>query len=136
MGGRAVEGTGLENRQGFTLLVGSNPTPSAISWHPFIPDGAEDADTVGGICRRKLDCAIAPRSGATRVTDMQHDNCPLCGCTDVVVIHWPVGRCLACDCRYELPLSVEESGHPTTSDVPLAASDCPASKQPALRLGK
>jgi integrase len=29
MGGRAVEGTGLENRQGFTLLVGSNPTPSA-----------------------------------------------------------------------------------------------------------
>ena len=28
-GGRAVEGTGLENRQGFTLLVGSNPTPSA-----------------------------------------------------------------------------------------------------------
>ncbi len=31
MGGRAVEGTGLENRQGLTLLVGSNPTPSAIS---------------------------------------------------------------------------------------------------------
>ena len=29
MGGRAVEGTGLENRQGLTLLVGSNPTPSA-----------------------------------------------------------------------------------------------------------
>ncbi len=31
MGGRAVEGTGLENRQGLTLLVGSNPTPSANS---------------------------------------------------------------------------------------------------------
>jgi hypothetical protein len=31
MGGRAVEGTGLENRQGLTPLVGSNPTPSAIS---------------------------------------------------------------------------------------------------------
>ena len=29
MGGRVVEGTGLENRQGFTPLVGSNPTPSA-----------------------------------------------------------------------------------------------------------
>ncbi len=30
MGGRAVEGTGLENRQGCKLFVGSNPTPSAI----------------------------------------------------------------------------------------------------------
>ena len=30
MGARAVEGTGLENRQGLTPLVGSNPTPSAI----------------------------------------------------------------------------------------------------------
>src|SRR5207244_3628857 len=29
MGGRAVEGTGLENRQGCKPLVGSNPTPSA-----------------------------------------------------------------------------------------------------------
>ena len=29
MGGRAVEGTGLENRQGLAPLVGSNPTPSA-----------------------------------------------------------------------------------------------------------
>jgi hypothetical protein len=28
-GGRAVEGTGLENRQRLTSLVGSNPTPSA-----------------------------------------------------------------------------------------------------------
>ena len=33
MGGRAVEGTGLENRQGGDLFVGSNPTPSAIIWH-------------------------------------------------------------------------------------------------------
>ena len=31
MGGRAVEGTGLENRQALTRLVGSNPTPSAIN---------------------------------------------------------------------------------------------------------
>ncbi len=31
MGGRAVEGTGLENRQGCKLLVGSNPTPSVSS---------------------------------------------------------------------------------------------------------
>jgi hypothetical protein len=30
MGGRAVEGTGLENRQGCKPLVGSNPTPSAM----------------------------------------------------------------------------------------------------------
>ena len=29
MGGRAVEGTGLENRQACKRLVGSNPTPSA-----------------------------------------------------------------------------------------------------------
>jgi hypothetical protein len=29
MGGRAVEGTSLENWQGFRPLVGSNPTPSA-----------------------------------------------------------------------------------------------------------
>ena len=29
MGGRAVEGTGLENRQARERLVGSNPTPSA-----------------------------------------------------------------------------------------------------------
>ena len=28
--GRAVEGTGLENRQAGDRLVGSNPTPSAI----------------------------------------------------------------------------------------------------------
>jgi hypothetical protein len=33
MGGRAVEGTGLENRQARKGLVGSNPTPSAIKWH-------------------------------------------------------------------------------------------------------
>ncbi len=38
MGGRAVEGTGLENRQGGNVFVGSNPTPSAspvfyIVWH-------------------------------------------------------------------------------------------------------
>lgn len=29
MGGRAVEGTGLENRRGSDVSVGSNPTPSA-----------------------------------------------------------------------------------------------------------
>ncbi len=33
MGGRAVEGTGLENRQACKRLVGSNPTPSAIRRH-------------------------------------------------------------------------------------------------------
>ena|SRR5687768_10416913 len=31
MGGRAVEGTGLENRQTFTRLEGSNPSPSATA---------------------------------------------------------------------------------------------------------
>jgi hypothetical protein len=30
MGGRAVEGTGLENRQTRKRLEGSNPSPSAI----------------------------------------------------------------------------------------------------------
>jgi hypothetical protein len=30
-GGRAVDGTGLENRNGVTSVVGSNPTPSAIT---------------------------------------------------------------------------------------------------------
>ena len=30
MGGRVVEGSGLENRQAGNRLVGSNPTPSAI----------------------------------------------------------------------------------------------------------
>lgn len=31
MGGRVVEGTGLENRQAGDRLVGSNPTPSATT---------------------------------------------------------------------------------------------------------
>ncbi len=30
MGGRAVEGTGLENRRSRKATVGSNPTPSAL----------------------------------------------------------------------------------------------------------
>ena len=30
MGGRVVEGTGLENQQGGNSFVGSNPTPSAM----------------------------------------------------------------------------------------------------------
>ena len=34
MGGRAVLGTGLENRRGCKLTVGSNPTPSAIDSSP------------------------------------------------------------------------------------------------------
>ena len=41
MGGRVVEGTGLENRRGFTPTVGSNPTPSASSQdrdHDGIPN--------------------------------------------------------------------------------------------------
>jgi hypothetical protein len=41
MGGRAVEGTGLENRQGRKSFVGSNPTPSASfisSKGPQIPE--------------------------------------------------------------------------------------------------
>ena len=32
MGGRAVECTGLENRQRRKSFVGSNPTPSAFVW--------------------------------------------------------------------------------------------------------
>src|SRR6185295_10668195 len=38
MGGRAVEGTGLENRQGRKSFVGSNPTPSAIALNPNVSD--------------------------------------------------------------------------------------------------
>ena len=30
-----ADGTGLENRKGFTLLVGSNPTPSALDLNEF-----------------------------------------------------------------------------------------------------
>jgi hypothetical protein len=30
-----ADGTGLENRKGFTLLVGSNPTPSALDLNVF-----------------------------------------------------------------------------------------------------
>src|SRR6266542_3587652 len=41
MGGRAVEGTGLENRQGRKSLVGSNPTPSASM-------------TIATVCQRLL----------------------------------------------------------------------------------
>ena len=37
MGGRVVEGSGLENRQGCKLLVGSNPTPSASLVAMFLP---------------------------------------------------------------------------------------------------
>ena len=36
MGGRAVEGTGLENRQTGNRLVGSNPTPSATAQQPLL----------------------------------------------------------------------------------------------------
>ena len=35
MGGRAVEGTGLENQQACKRLVGSNPTPSATKEGPL-----------------------------------------------------------------------------------------------------
>jgi hypothetical protein len=34
MGGRVVEGTGLENRQTRKRLEGSNPSPSAIATRP------------------------------------------------------------------------------------------------------
>jgi hypothetical protein len=36
MGGRAVEGTGLENRRTRKGIVGSNPTPSAFA---LVTDG-------------------------------------------------------------------------------------------------
>ena len=47
-GGRAVEGTGLENRQARKGLVGSNPTPSAESLGSFVDGGSnrDDAFTV------------------------------------------------------------------------------------------
>jgi hypothetical protein len=46
MGGRAVEGTGLENRQACKRLVGSNPTPSASVLK--LPDFALAPDAVEG----------------------------------------------------------------------------------------
>ena len=46
MGGRAVEGTGLENQQGSTPFVGSNPTPSAIDHQrACTPGAAGDRET-------------------------------------------------------------------------------------------
>ena len=42
MGGRAVEGTGLENRQACKRLVGSNPTPSAILLFHTLPKASLD----------------------------------------------------------------------------------------------
>ena len=44
-GGRAVEGTGLENRRARKGLVGSNPTPSADSASPG-RGGTDDANRV------------------------------------------------------------------------------------------
>ena len=44
MGGRAVEGTGLENRQAFARLVGSNPTPSATLRRRLLAAGREEPD--------------------------------------------------------------------------------------------
>ena len=41
MGGRAVEGTGLENRQAGDRLVGSNPTPSATSSRADLSQGSD-----------------------------------------------------------------------------------------------
>ena len=41
MGGRVVEGSGLENRQAGNRLVGSNPTPSAKLMLPGVPRPAE-----------------------------------------------------------------------------------------------
>lgn len=50
MGGRAVEGTGLENRQTWKRFVGSNPTPSAIflddtvQWRSKSPTKERDSE--------------------------------------------------------------------------------------------
>src|SRR5580693_4465912 len=50
MGGRAVEGTGLENRQGCKPLVGSNPTPSANSY--------EKLPSLGSIIKKSIKHSI------------------------------------------------------------------------------
>src|SRR5438094_4232741 len=80
MGGRAVEGTGLENRQGCKPLVGSNPTPSAIlaflraatAGSPTAPAsfavaGAEPLADRDLLPSRRLDRALgAPRPSSLR----------------------------------------------------------------------
>ena len=52
MGGRVVEGTGLENRQGGNSFVGSNPTPSAIML------GEDDSKGLLAICYVRRGCVL------------------------------------------------------------------------------
>ena len=69
MGGRAVEGTGLENRQARERFVGSNPTPSA---------------TINRACRKKRslgqasDFSSASRRGETQGGIWQDNPIPPC----------------------------------------------------------
>jgi hypothetical protein len=64
MGGRVVEGTGLENRQGRKSFVGSNPTPSAIAADspPF-----EDR----GFTQKGVDCRLHDRSATRAASDLR-----------------------------------------------------------------
>ena len=52
MGGRAVEGTGLENQQARKRLVGSNPTSSAIAGFYLIvrPPKGGASHCAGAVC--------------------------------------------------------------------------------------
>jgi hypothetical protein len=52
-----VESTGLENRQACKRLVGSNPTPSAISSYKRV---YENASTKMGARNRLLKQAVSP----------------------------------------------------------------------------
>ena len=64
MGGRVVEGTGLENRQGRKSLVGSNPTPSAIELNLGRRLGGSTLTFTGvgsfDYCRLRLAIALPP----------------------------------------------------------------------------
>ena len=57
---RADEGSGLENRQGLSALVGSNPTSSAIYYNFYVAtrwgasDSSKEAGLLGGL-RNSLD---------------------------------------------------------------------------------
>ena len=57
-----VEGTGLENRRGRKVTVGSNPTLSAIA------EGHVTGSCTSGTCSvfSSLDCPVALKRGATR----------------------------------------------------------------------
>ena len=97
MGGRAVEGTGLENRRGCKLLVGSNPTPSATEERR-----APAADGPPGECRRPME--DRPQLAAARHSDAR-PAAPHPGASTIAgwrVLEWADDTALSTDYVYNL----------------------------------